>query len=101
MKTITLRFPKPLPKYDAQGKEKPSPYFDWDGMFSAIAASLEPQLQDRFGDDVELVLELANASDIRVSGSYLGMKTTEVRDLVSEMLGEVMEGIDTSEYANL
>ena len=98
MNRITLKFPRPLPSLDSKGKEKPMPYFDWDGLFEELRNTLEPRLTDNLGE-IELELELANSADIRVTGNYTGMKTVQVREMVSEMLGEAMEGIDTTAYA--
>ncbi len=97
MNRITLKFPKPMPSLDSKGKEKPMPYFDWESLFEEIRRILEPQLTEQLGD-LELELELANSSEIRVTGNYLGMKTVEVRTMVSELLGEAMENIDTTAY---
>jgi hypothetical protein len=91
MNRITLKFPKPLSLLDSKGKEKPMPYFDWDGLF-------EPKLTENLGE-IELELELAGSAEIRVTGNYIGMKTVQVREMVSELLGEAMEGIDTTAYA--
>ncbi len=98
MNRITLKFPKPLPARDAKGNEKPSPYFDWDGMFDEIRATLEPQLLENLGD-IELEMMLAATAEIRVTGNYIGMKSTDVRDMVSQLLGDAMENIDTTAYA--
>ena len=86
-----------MPSLDSKGKEKPMPYFDWDSLFEEIRRILEPQLTEQLGD-FELELELANSAEIRVTGNYLGMKTVDVRAMVSELLGEAMENIDTTAY---
>ncbi len=86
-----------MPRLDSNGNEKPLPYFDWDSLFEEIRSNLEPRLTENLGD-LDLELELANSADIRVTGNYMGMKTVEVREMVSELLGETMENIDTTAY---
>ena len=97
MNRITLKFPKPLPSRDSKAKEKPMPYFDWDGLFEELRRTLEPQLTEQLGE-LELELELAGSAEIRVTGNYPGMKTVEVRTMVSELLEQAMENIDTTAY---
>lgn len=91
MPVVTIRFAKPR-------ATKGGSAFDEAAMQRDLQAQLELLLQQRLGDDLELRLELAESSEIRLEGRF-PLKPLEVKGVVSEALGEIMEGFDPSGYA--
>ena len=89
-KRITIRFA--LPRGSA------APAFDSAAARRDLLAVLEPQIQERFGEDTEVEITEGQTNDIRVDGSFTE-KASEVRAYVSEVLGNAMEAFDPSGYA--
>ncbi len=90
MKRVTIRF--------ALQGGKGAPAFDSTAARRDLLAVLEPQIQDRFGEDTEVEITEGATNDIRVDGSFTE-KASEVRAFVSQVLGDAMEGFDPSGYA--
>jgi hypothetical protein len=88
---VIIRFANPR-------HSKNAPALDEDAMRDDLHAQLEVILKDRLGEDTELRLERGETNEIRVEGRF-PMKPLEVKSIVSEALGEVMEAFDPSGYA--
>ncbi len=89
-KRITIRFA--LPRGSA------APTFDGTAARRDLLAVLEPQIRGRFGEDTDVEITEGQTNDIRVDGAFIE-KASEVRDFVSEVLGDAMEEFDPSGYA--
>ena len=74
-------------------------HLDEDAMRTDLHAQLEVLLKERLGEDTELRLERGEHNEIRLEGRF-PMKAPEVKAIVSEVLGEVMEGFDPSGYTS-
>jgi CO dehydrogenase nickel-insertion accessory protein CooC1 len=70
---------------------------DQDAMQADLHAQLEVLLKARLGEETRLRLEQGATNDIRLEGRF-SMKPLEVKAVVSEVLGEVMDGFDPSGY---
>jgi hypothetical protein len=88
MKIVTIRFA--LPRNAAKN-------MDHDAMQADLHAQLEVLIWERLGDDVELRLTQGETNDIRIDGKFL-QKPLEVKRIVGEALGEIMEDFDSSAY---
>jgi hypothetical protein len=91
MKLVIVRFARPRAGSAAAN-------IDQDALRTDLQAQLERLVQARLGEDTELRLELAATSEIRLEGRF-AVKPLEVKAIVSEALGEVMDGFDFSGYA--
>ena len=69
----------------------------WDGekLAAFLQAGLEPLLSKMI-DDLELLVVVAKAPDIRFS--WKPEKITELREQIGGMIGTVMEDIEADEY---
>jgi hypothetical protein len=74
-----------------------APAINQDAMRADLHRQLEVILKARLGNEVALRLELGATSDIRLEGRFQ-LKPNEVKGIVSEALGEVMESFDPSGY---
>jgi uncharacterized lipoprotein YajG len=90
---ITIRFAQPRP-----GRGGSSPGLDHVAMRVDLHAQLEPLLKAQLGQDTQLRLEEGANNDIRVEGRF-SMKANEVKQVVSQTLGDVMENFDASGYS--
>lgn len=88
MKIITIRFATP---------RNAATNMDHDAMQADLQAQLEVLIWERLGDDVELRLTRGETNDIRVDGKF-SEKPPEVKRIVGEALGEIMEDFDSSAY---
>jgi hypothetical protein len=70
---------------------------DQDAMQADLHAQLEPLLKAQLGEETELRLERGATNEIRVEGRF-ALKPNEVKSIVSETLGEVMDAFDPSGY---
>ena len=66
-------------------------------LLADLQARLEVLIWERLGDDVELRLTRGETNDIRIDGKFIE-KPLEVKRVVSEALGEIMEDFDSSAY---
>ena len=88
MKIVTIRFANP---------RNAAKNMDHDAMQADLQARLEVLIWERLGDDVELRLTRGETNDIRIDGKFIE-KPLEVKRVVSEALGEIMEDFDSSAY---
>jgi hypothetical protein len=91
MKLVIVRFARPRAGSAAAN-------FDQDALRTDLQAQLERLVQAQLGNDTEVRLELAMTSEIRIEGRF-DSKPLEVKGVVSEALGEIMDGFDFSGYA--
>ena len=92
-RTILIRFKLEQPRSDGK---KPAPRLDADRMLADVERQLTDAVQGRYGD-VQVSVTAAVTNEIRVGGSW-HEKAPVVREAVGELLGEVMEHLDTTEY---
>jgi hypothetical protein len=89
---VVIRFARPRTGQNA-------PAINQDAMRADLHGQLETLLKARLGDEVALRLEMGATSDIRLEGRF-SLKPNEVKGIVSEALGEVMESFDPSGYTS-
>ena len=87
---------QPRVERDVKGNPKPTARIDEDRFLSAIQSSLTHAIDQKYGP-VDLQVIASRASEIRIDGSWTD-KASNVRETVGEMLGEVMDNIDITEY---
>ncbi len=87
---VVIRFAEPR-------NTKGAPALDQDAMQADLHTQLEAALRAQLGDDVKLRLERGASNDIRLEGKF-SMKPGEVKAIVSEVLGEIMDAFDPSGY---
>lgn len=87
---------QPRPERDAKGNPKPTPRIDEARLLAAVQENLTPAIHQKYGP-VELQIVPSKASEIRLDGAWVD-KATNVREAVGEMIGEVMDGIDITEF---
>lgn len=73
------------------------PTMNQDAMQTDLHAQLEVMLKERLGEETELRLVRGATNEIRLEGRF-ALKPAEVKSIVSEVLGEVMEAFDPSGY---
>ncbi len=88
---ITIRFAQPR---QTRGG---TPAMNNEAMRADLHAQLEPLLRAQLGEETELRLEEGANNDIRVDGRF-SFKPNQVKQIVGDTLGDVMENFDASGY---
>lgn len=89
-KCVIIRF--------AVRSSKIGPQLDLAAARKDLLEQLVARIRTRYGDDTEVEITEGQTSEIRMDGKF-HEKGNDVRAFVSELLGEVMEGFDSSAYA--
>ena len=92
---VRLARPAPRVRYE-KGKAIKEPTPDMNRVIAAIEDDLTAAIQGVYGEQTEVRLKLAQAPDIRLTGTFQE-KPAIIREVVGEMLANTLEGLDLSE----
>ena len=92
---VRLARPAPRVRYE-KGKAIKEPTPDMSRVIAAVEDDLTAAIQGVYGEQTEVRLTLAQAPDIRLTGSFQE-KPAAIREVVGEMLASALEGLDLSE----
>ena len=92
---VRLARPAPRVRYE-KGKAVKEPTPDMSRVIAAVEDDLTAAIQGVYGEQTEVRLKLAQAPDIRLTGTFQE-KPAAIREVVGEMLANTLEGLDLSE----
>ena len=95
-RTVSVRFVPPAPvKVRVSMTVSRTRIWDEEKLAEFLRAGLEPLLSKMI-DDLELLVVIAKAADIRFS--WKPEKINELREQIGQLIGTVMEDIEVDEY---